>query len=54
VPDGEQFVPRLFELGLTVRSVSVTRPTLDDVFLAYTGSRLADRQTATPGSRRGR
>lgn len=54
VPDGEQFVPRLFELGLTVRSVSVTRPTLDDVFLAYTGSRLADRQTASPGSRRGR
>jgi len=41
VPDGEQFVPRLFSLGLTVRSVSVTRPSLDDVFLAYTGSRLA-------------
>jgi ABC-2 type transport system ATP-binding protein len=45
-PDGEQFVPRLFELGLTVRSVSVSRPTLDDVFLAYTGSRMADRQAA--------
>ncbi|MPQ96646.1 ATP-binding cassette domain-containing protein [Modestobacter sp. I12A-02628] len=41
VPDGEQFVPRLFELGLTIRSVDVTRPTLDDVFLAHTGSRLA-------------
>ncbi|MGY1786087.1 ATP-binding cassette domain-containing protein [Geodermatophilus sp. SYSU D00698] len=45
-PDGEQFVPRLFELGLTVRSVSVSRPTLDDVFLAYTGARMADRQAA--------
>ena len=45
-PDGEQFVPRLFELGLTVRSVSVARPTLDDVFLAYTGARMADRQAA--------
>ncbi|GHE14179.1 ATP-binding cassette domain-containing protein [Klenkia taihuensis] len=52
-PDGEQFVPRLFELGLTVRSVSVTRPSLDDVFLAYTGARLADRQAAA-GPRGGR
>jgi len=52
-PDGEQFVPRLFELGLTVRSVSVTRPSLDDVFLAYTGARLADRQAAA-GPRAGR
>ncbi|SDN53934.1 ABC-2 type transport system ATP-binding protein [Klenkia soli] len=52
-PDGEQFVPRLFELGLAVRSVNVTRPSLDDVFLAYTGARLADRQ-ATPGGTGGR
>jgi ABC-2 type transport system ATP-binding protein len=51
VPDGEQFVPRLFELGLTVRSVSVSRPSLDDVFLAYTGSRLADRQAAASTGR---
>jgi ABC-2 type transport system ATP-binding protein len=49
VPDGEQFVPRLFELGLTVRAVSVSRPTLDDVFLAYTGARMADRQAAAGG-----
>ncbi|MGR7025293.1 ATP-binding cassette domain-containing protein [Geodermatophilus sp. URMC 62] len=48
-PDGEEFVPRLFEFGLTVRSVSVARPTLDDVFLAYTGARMADRQAAAPG-----
>ncbi|MCO7219341.1 ATP-binding cassette domain-containing protein [Klenkia sp. PcliD-1-E] len=48
-PDGEQFVPRLFELGITVRAVSVTRPSLDDVFLAYTGARLADRQAAAGG-----
>ncbi len=51
VPDGEQFVPHLFEIGLpeadvTIRSVSVARPNLDDVFLAYTGSRLQDRQAA--------
>jgi ABC-2 type transport system ATP-binding protein len=52
-PEGEQFVPRLFELGLTVRSVSVARPSLDDVFLAYTGSRLADRQAAVVSPGRG-
>jgi Domain of unknown function (DUF4162) len=44
VADGEQFVPRLFaELGVSIRSVSVTRPTLDDVFMSYTG-----RPSATP------
>jgi ABC-2 type transport system ATP-binding protein len=46
VRDGEQFVPRLFEHGLTVRAVNVTRPSLDDVFLAYTGARIADREAA--------
>jgi ABC-2 type transport system ATP-binding protein len=43
VPGGEHFVPRLFtELGLPIRSVSVSRPTLDDVFMAYTGSTIRD------------
>jgi ABC-2 type transport system ATP-binding protein len=43
VPAGEQFVPRLFtELGLPIRSVSLSRPTLDDVFLAYTGTTIRD------------
>jgi ABC-2 type transport system ATP-binding protein len=51
VPDGERFVPELFALGfqdagLSIRSVSVQRPSLDDVFLAYTGNRFQDRQTA--------
>ncbi len=40
--DGEAFVPRIFEVGLSVRSVTVTKPTLDDVFLAYTGNRIDD------------
>jgi ABC-2 type transport system ATP-binding protein len=40
---GEQFVPRLFaELGIPIRSVSVSRPTLDDVFMSYTGSTIRD------------
>jgi ABC-2 type transport system ATP-binding protein len=43
VPGGEQFVPRLFaELGLPISGVSVSRPTLDDVFMSYTGSTIRD------------
>jgi ABC-2 type transport system ATP-binding protein len=43
VPGGEEFVPRLFsELGLPIRSVSVSRPTLDDVFMSHTGSTIRD------------
>jgi ABC-2 type transport system ATP-binding protein len=45
VPGGEEFVPRLFsELGMPIRSVSVSRPTLDDVFMAYTGTTIRDRE----------
>jgi ABC-2 type transport system ATP-binding protein len=43
VPSGEQFVPRLFaEFEMPIRSVSVARPTLDDVFMSYTGSTIRD------------
>ena len=43
VPSGEEFVPRLFaELGVGIRSVSVSRPTLDDVFMAHTGTTIRD------------
>jgi ABC-2 type transport system ATP-binding protein len=43
VPAGEEFVPRLFaELGVAIRSVSVSRPTLDDVFMSYTGKTIRD------------
>jgi len=43
VEGGEEFVPRLFaELGVPIRSVSVSRPTLDDVFMSYTGSTIRD------------
>jgi ABC-2 type transport system ATP-binding protein len=47
VPDGEQFVPRLFaELGMPIRSVSVARPTLDDVFMSYTGTTIRDAEAS--------
>ena len=43
VGGGEEFVPRLFaQLGQPIISVSVARPSLDDVFLAYTGSTIRD------------
>jgi ABC-2 type transport system ATP-binding protein len=43
VPEGEKFIPRLFaEFSLAIRGVSVSRPTLDDVFMSYTGSTIRD------------
>ena len=46
VDAGEAFVPRLFaELGVTITSVAVSRPTLDDVFMQHTGSTLRDAET---------
>jgi ABC-2 type transport system ATP-binding protein len=47
VEAGEQFVPRLFaELGVPIRAVSVARPSLDDVFMAYTGSTIRDAEAS--------
>ncbi|CAB4781043.1 MAG: ATP-binding cassette domain-containing protein [Actinobacteria bacterium] len=43
VVDGEAFVPRIFStLNVGVRSINVRRPSLDDVFLKYTGRALRD------------
>jgi ABC-2 type transport system ATP-binding protein len=53
VPQGEHFVPRLFaELGVPIRSVSVSRPSLDDVFMSYTGTTIRDAEASA--SERGR
>ena len=47
VAGGEQFVPRLFtELGVPIRSVSVSRPSLDDVFMSYTGKTIRDAEAS--------
>lgn len=47
VPSGEQFVPRLFaELPVPIVSVSVARPSLDDVFLAFTGTTMRDAEAS--------
>jgi len=43
VASGEQFVPRLFAgLSVPIQAVSVSRPSLDDVFMSYTGKTIRD------------
>ncbi len=47
VASGEQFVPRLFaEFSVPIRSVSVSRPSLDDVFMSYTGTTIRDAEAS--------
>ena len=54
VESGAEFVPTLVsDLGVAVRSVSVSRPSLDDVFMAYTGRTIRDEEgagSARPGT----
>jgi ABC-2 type transport system ATP-binding protein len=44
--NGNQVMPKIFEIssriGIKIESISLTRPTLDDVFLSYTGRELRD------------
>jgi ABC-2 type transport system ATP-binding protein len=55
VPAGEEFIPRLFaEFSVAIRSVAVARPTLDDVFMSYTGSTIRDAGAAEGGRDSGR
>ena len=43
VEDGEAYVPQLFgSLGVPITNVSISRPSLDDVFLSYTGRTIRD------------
>ncbi len=47
VASGEEFVPRLFaELDVAIRSVNVARPSLDDVFMSYTGTTIRDAEAS--------
>jgi ABC-2 type transport system ATP-binding protein len=48
VESGEEFVPRLFAgLDVAIRSVSVARPSLDDVFMNYTGRTIRDTEASS-------
>ncbi len=47
VASGEEFVPELFaRLSVPIRSVSVSRPSLDDVFMSYTGTTIRDAEAS--------
>ena len=53
VESGEQFVPRLFGgLDVAIRSVSVARPSLDDVFMNYTGRTIRDTEATSADANR--
>jgi ABC-2 type transport system ATP-binding protein len=53
VAEGEHFIPRLFaELGQPIRAVSVSRPSLDDVFMSYTGTSIRDAESSQIDTRR--
>ncbi len=49
VGSGEKVIPLIFEearsLGVNIESVSLNKPTLDDVFVKYTGRSLRDEKT---------
>lgn len=50
VAEGAAFVPQLFEkLGISIKSVTVQQPSLDDVFLNFTGTSLRDAETNAGG-----
>jgi len=46
VSNGTQVIPKIFqissELDVKITTISLTRPTLDDVFLSYTGHEIRD------------
>ena len=53
VASGEEFVPHLFQrLSTPIRSVSVSRPSLDDVFMSYTGRSIRDTDASASENRR--
>jgi ABC-2 type transport system ATP-binding protein len=48
VAGAEEFAPRLItELRTPTRSIRIARPTLDDVFMAYTGRTIRDAEAST-------
>ncbi len=52
VASGEAFVPRLFaELPVAITSVAVSRPTLDDVFMRWTGTTIRDAESDAGANR---
>jgi ABC-2 type transport system ATP-binding protein len=54
VERGEEFIPRLVEeLPLEIHSISLRRPTLDDVYLKFTGRRIRDEEVSAKDRSKG-
>jgi ABC-2 type transport system ATP-binding protein len=50
VTDGDKFLPRLMnELNARIKKVELRKPTLDDVFLHLTGTKIRDENTSASG-----
>jgi ABC-2 type transport system ATP-binding protein len=58
VSDGERLIPQLVgslkASGIEVESVSLKKPTLDDVFIKYTGTRIEERESSWKETRQTR
>jgi ABC-2 type transport system ATP-binding protein len=53
IENGQYFVPRLIsDLPVAIRSVNLARPTLDDVFMAYTGRTIRDAEASAVESKK--
>jgi ABC-2 type transport system ATP-binding protein len=52
VKKGEEKIPRIIEfarnLGIQITSINIRKPTLDDVFLSFTGATIRDREVTNP------
>ncbi len=50
VSDGEEIIPKVLDIarenGTVVEGVSITRPTLEDVFIQYTGRRIREEEAS--------
>ncbi len=51
VDKGEEILPRIIELlrgeGITVKTITLSRPSLQDVFIKHTGSTIRDREASS-------
>jgi ABC-2 type transport system ATP-binding protein len=52
VKRGEEKIPLIIEIAQSlnekIKAISVRKPTLDDVFLSYTGRKIRDNESVSP------
>jgi ABC-2 type transport system ATP-binding protein len=54
VQKGDEKIPKIIEIAqkknIHIKSINVRKPTLDDVFLHFTGRMIRDEETGNPNS----